>query len=94
MPGFVLTGTPGAGKTAILRALEREGHRVVEEAATDVIALEQALGWPEPERDPRFLEKIVGLQRARRWRARLIRGRRSSSTARRCARSPWPGTRA
>jgi len=65
MPGFVLTGTPGAGKTAILRALEREGHRVVEEAATDVIALEQALGWPEPERDPRFLEKIVGLQRAR-----------------------------
>jgi predicted ATPase len=65
MPRYVLTGTPGAGKTAILRALERAGQRVVEEAATDVIALEQALGRPEPEQDPQFLEKIVGLQRAR-----------------------------
>jgi len=65
MPRFVLTGTPGAGKTAILRALERGGHRVVEEAATDVIALEQALGSAERERDPRFLERIVCLQRTR-----------------------------
>ena len=65
MPRFVLTGTPGAGKTAILRALERAGLPVVEEAATDVIALEQALGLPEPEQDPRFLDKIVSLQRAR-----------------------------
>ena len=65
MPRYVLTGTPGAGKTAILRALERAGQRVVEEAATDVIALEQALGRPEPEQDPRFLDKIVSLQRAR-----------------------------
>ncbi len=65
MPRFVLTGTPGAGKTAIVRALERAGLPVVEEAATDVIALEQALGRPEPEQDPRFLDKIVSLQRAR-----------------------------
>ena len=61
MPRFVLTGTPGAGKTAIVRALERAGLPVVEEAATDVIALEQALGLPEPEQDPRFLDKIVKL---------------------------------
>ena len=59
MPRYVLTGTPGAGKTSILRALERAGQRVVEEAATDVIALEQALGRPEPEQDPQFLDKIV-----------------------------------
>ena len=44
MPRFVLTGTPGSGKTAMVRLLEREGYRVVAEAATDVIALEQALG--------------------------------------------------
>lgn len=42
MPRYVLTGAPGAGKTAILRQLEIEGHAVVEEAATDVIALAQA----------------------------------------------------
>jgi predicted ATPase len=65
MPGYVLTGAPGAGKTAILRALERAGQRVVEEAATDVIALQQALGSPAPEYEPRFLEQIVCLQRAR-----------------------------
>jgi predicted ATPase len=65
MPRYVLTGAPGAGKTAILRALECAGQRVVEEAATDVIALEQALGLARPERNPGFLDKIVGLQRAR-----------------------------
>jgi hypothetical protein len=35
----ILTGTPGAGKTSILRLLERLGHSIVEEAATAVIAL-------------------------------------------------------
>jgi hypothetical protein len=39
MPGYILTGAPGSGKTAILRQLELNGHTVVEEAATDVIAL-------------------------------------------------------
>ena len=65
MPRYVLTGPPGAGKTAILRALESAGQRVVEEAATDVIALEQAFGLARPEREPTFLDKIVSLQRAR-----------------------------
>ena len=44
MPAYILTGTPGSGKTAILRMLEDAGYLVVEEAATDVIALGQALG--------------------------------------------------
>jgi predicted ATPase len=33
MNRFILTGTPGAGKTAIIRRLELDGFSVVEEAA-------------------------------------------------------------
>jgi predicted ATPase len=65
MPRYVLTGAPGAGKTVILRALERAGQSVVEEAATDVITLEHALGRVAPEEDPDFLAKITALQRTR-----------------------------
>jgi predicted ATPase len=65
MKRFILTGTPGAGKTSILRLLERSGFGVVEEAATDVIATEQALGVPEPWTEPQFIERIVALQRQR-----------------------------
>ena len=65
MPRYVLTGTPGAGKTAILRLLERAGYQVVEEAATDVIALEHALGQPEPHLSLTFADAIVTLQRRR-----------------------------
>jgi predicted ATPase len=65
VPRYVLTGAPGAGKTAILRLLERAGHQVVEEAATDVIALEQSLGSPEPWTSPGFADVIVMLQRRR-----------------------------
>jgi predicted ATPase len=65
MPNYVLTGAPGAGKTAIARQLEVDGYPVVAEAATDVIALEQALGQPEPWTRPDFIDKIVDLQRRR-----------------------------
>ena len=65
MTRFVLTGAPGAGKTAIALRLERAGYRVVREAATDVIALEQALGRAEPWTCPGFAERIVTLQRQR-----------------------------
>ncbi len=65
MPRYVLTGAPGSGKTAIVRLLERAGYAVVEEAATDVIALEQALGDSEPGRCPGFIDQIVTLQQAR-----------------------------
>ncbi|MGH6871000.1 MAG: AAA family ATPase [Rhizomicrobium sp.] len=66
MKRHILTGTPGSGKTALLRALEARGHPVVEEAATDVIALEQARGVDEPWRDPAFIDRIVALQVQRR----------------------------
>jgi predicted ATPase len=65
MPFCVLTGTPGAGKTAVIRQLETAGHRVVEEAATDVIALDHALGRPEPESEDEFTGRILALQRQR-----------------------------
>lgn len=61
MPNYVLTGAPGAGKTAIVRQLEVDGYPVVAEAATDVIAL----GQPEPWTRHGFIDKIVELQRRR-----------------------------
>jgi predicted ATPase len=67
---YILTGTPGAGKTAVLRLLECTGHLVVEEAATDVIALEHALGHAEPHQVNGFIDKIVTVQRRRQTRAR------------------------
>lgn len=33
MTGYILTGAPGSGKTAVLRMLETFGYGVVEEAA-------------------------------------------------------------
>jgi predicted ATPase len=65
MPAYILTGAPGSGKTAILRMLETRGHPVVEEAATDVIAIENALGRDEPWEEAGFIDKIVALQRRR-----------------------------
>jgi len=69
MKRYILTGAPGAGKTALLRLLERSGYAVVEEAATDVIALAHALGNPEPWKTPSFIDDIVALQRQRQMRA-------------------------
>lgn len=65
MHRYILTGAPGAGKTVLLRALERAGHAVVEEAATDAIALAQAEGLAEPWTDPGFIDTIIALQRRR-----------------------------
>ncbi len=62
MPRHILSGTPGSGKTTILRQLELEGFSVIEEAATDVIALEQAKGTAEPWLHPVFLNQITVLQ--------------------------------
>jgi predicted ATPase len=62
---FIITGAPGAGKTAIIRQLELDGFSVVEEAATDVIAAAQAQGTVEPWKHPSFIDAIATLQRDR-----------------------------
>lgn len=69
MKRFIITGAPGAGKTAIIRQLELDGFSVVEEAATDVIAAAQARGTAEPWLHPSFIDAVASLQRARQIRA-------------------------
>src|SRR5690348_12109201 len=69
MRRFIITGAPGAGKTAILRLLELDSFGVVEEAATDVIAAAHARGAEEPWRFPGFIDDIAKLQRDRELRA-------------------------
>jgi predicted ATPase len=69
MRRFILTGAPGSGKTAIIRQLALDGFSVVEEAATDVIALWQARGVAEPWKHPSFIDAIATLQRWRQIRA-------------------------
>jgi predicted ATPase len=69
MRRFIITGAPGAGKTAIIRQLELDGFSVVEEAATDVIAAAHAQGTVELWRQPSFIDAIAHLQRDRQIRA-------------------------
>ena len=88
MPKFILTGTPGAGKTAVLRLLELHGHVVVEEAATDVIALEQSMHLATPWNEPAFIEKIVALQAMREAGVRAVDTETVFFDRRQCAR--WP----
>lgn len=69
MRRFIITGAPGAGKTAIIRQLELDGFSVVEEAATDIIAAAQAQGTVQPWTHPEFIDAITKLQRDRQIRA-------------------------
>src|SRR5215471_11797792 len=69
MRRFIITGAPGAGKTAIIRQLELDGFSVVEEAATDVIAAAHAQGTVQPWTLPSFIDVIANLQRDRQIRA-------------------------
>lgn len=62
---YILTGSPGGGKTTLIRWLEYEGHPVINEAATDIITLDQALGVQKPWIENGFIEKILKLQKQR-----------------------------
>jgi predicted ATPase len=66
---YIISGTPGSGKTAIIRALELQNYLVVEEAATDVIALKQAKGGDAPWEQADFIDKVVALQKQRQLQA-------------------------
>lgn len=65
MKRYILTGTPGSGKTSIIQELAKQGYDVIHEAATDVIAHEQVLGVLEPWRLSDFIDKIVVVQKQR-----------------------------
>ena len=69
MKRYIITGAPGAGKTAIIRQLELDGFSVVEEAATDVIAAAQAQGTVQPWTHRSFIDVVANLQRDRQIRA-------------------------
>jgi len=69
MQRYIVTGAPGAGKTVLIRALERAGFAVVEEAATDLIALVTAQGVIEHWREPSFIDDVLALQVRRQRRA-------------------------
>jgi predicted ATPase len=73
---FIFTGTPGSGKTSVSRELEKLGHSafakgfgltlaVIHEAATDVIAQEQAKGCDAPWEEPDFIDQITHMQKER-----------------------------
>ncbi len=72
MKRYILTGTPGSGKTSIIRELKGKGYSVVEETATDVIAFEHMNGGPEPWRQADFIDKIVRLQKQRQIQASTL----------------------
>ncbi|MEU6704797.1 ATP/GTP-binding protein [Streptomyces wuyuanensis] len=65
MRRYVLTGTPGAGKTSTLRCLAEYGYEVVEEAATAVIARAQSQGEDEPWTRASFIDEVGDLQKQR-----------------------------
>jgi predicted ATPase len=69
MRRYIITGAPGAGKTTIVAGLRALGYATVDEAATDVIAREQARGVEEPWAcavgDNSFIDAIARLQRER-----------------------------
>ena len=62
---FICTGTPGSGKTSAIKELEKRGYSVIHEAATDVIAREQAQGIEHPWESLEFVDQIVQLQKER-----------------------------
>lgn len=62
---FILTGTPGSGKTSVIKELEKLGYAVIHEAATDVISIEQAKGCDAPWEEPDFVDQITHMQKKR-----------------------------
>lgn len=72
---YILTGTPGSGKTTLIEELEKYGAHVIHEAATDIIKLEQESRNHEPWRSIEFIEKIILLQRSRQLNALNLQSR-------------------
>jgi predicted ATPase len=62
---FIFTGTPGSGKTSVIKELDRLGHAVIKESATDVISIEQSKGIERPWEEIDFVDQIVLMQKER-----------------------------
>ncbi|MCD6056044.1 MAG: ATPase [Gammaproteobacteria bacterium] len=65
MKNYILTGTPGCGKTGVIKELEAQGYSVIHEAATHIISQEQQKGNNEPWKYPNFIDNIINLQKKR-----------------------------
>lgn len=65
MKRYIITGTPGAGKTSIIKSIELMGFCVIAEAATDIISFEQSVGNNTPWQSQTFIDKIIDLQKQR-----------------------------
>jgi len=61
--------SPRRREDGVVRQLEFDGFSVVQEAADDIIVLEQARAIAEPWKYPSFIDSIVELQRRRHLRA-------------------------
>ena len=60
--GYVLTGAPGSGKTAVILELAKRGHAVIHEAATAFIREEQMKGLACPWRSADFIDNVIAIQ--------------------------------
>lgn len=63
MKRYILTGTPGSGKSSILESLDKIGYSCIKEAATEIIRIEQEKGIKSPWLEEDFIDKIVDLQK-------------------------------
>lgn len=59
---IILTGAPGSGKTTTAQELRHRHYTVVDEAATALIAEEQARGDAKPWLKQEFIEKVIERQ--------------------------------
>lgn len=66
---FIFTGAPGSGKTSVIQELEKLGHVVIHESATDFIAQEQTKGNMRPWEQANFVDKIILMQKTRQMNA-------------------------
>lgn len=74
MKRYILAGTPGVGKTTLLRVFDDMGYPVVEEAATDLITRHYTHGAEAPWKFPAFIDDIVALQKKRQIEAADVAG--------------------
>ncbi len=59
---YILTGTPGSGKTTLINRLSQLGYYTAPEAATHIISEQQSLGISQPWTRPNFIDLILQQQ--------------------------------